>query len=753
MQIGHLSKNTITSSFNQTKIPVGEKSKCAPEAGNIMFDVSTCSLNYGDGTKWIESSDQSCKCNKQQCTVDVKEIGSINELPKFIIPGSVTATYYDGVTDDLLTAGLGKTGLAGAAPVVTNTQDIQQLRRLAIYNNYRALVDIQAVGGYGTLYGPNVLNDGTVTASEGKISGWEYIGVVDDGTGDINVTVMIQIPDTFDINNPSIVTATSSGFRGIYGAISAAGEWGLKNRSAVVYTDKGTGTGYDDLMLDLVTQINGILTPAAVAAKQSLFTAKLSASERAIYNATFPNRVAIKTYHNQRNGWSEYGGLNTLQSIAFGFYVLNERYGISSSAGKIVILSKPNTIVLASGISAGGLAALQAIEQDGCKLIDGAAVSEPGLWTEKDNDLIIRQGANEFTSFGQTIWDYLSYANLYEPAAAVDPRCQVMPLPAAMPLAYAQNRCTALYNLGLLSSSTLSGQASEALEKLRCYGFLPESDILHPNYWNFANLPLGLGAIVAASKAKVTDNVAGYSFANTDGTGLIIPQVASTAERLFGTSSGAPPIPGVNICYNNAVGPVKLNREAISPSSGLKDFAADGAVSLRNIYEGVNIVTGQILSSIEQEQAVQIQASIKRSLLTSNLSTTPVIMVTGRPDTLTPVNFCSRPYFGKNQLKYPNPNFRYLEVMNAQHFDTFIDALPGFNIYYIPLIVYLNQARNVMFSHLKFNTALPASQVVRTIPRGVGAPPITPANVPPFPITPALGDEIKMIGRVLQIPN
>jgi hypothetical protein len=36
-----------------------------------------------------------------------------------------------------------------------------ELRRAAIYNNYRALVDMTAAGGYGLLYGPNVAADGT----------------------------------------------------------------------------------------------------------------------------------------------------------------------------------------------------------------------------------------------------------------------------------------------------------------------------------------------------------------------------------------------------------------------------------------------------------------------------------------------------------------------------------------------------------------------------------------------------------------
>ena len=67
-------------------------------------------------------------------------------------------------------------------PSPTVVPRVYELRRQAIYNNYRALVDITTNGGYGVLYGPNVDGAGTVTAGEGRIAGDEYIAFADDGT-------------------------------------------------------------------------------------------------------------------------------------------------------------------------------------------------------------------------------------------------------------------------------------------------------------------------------------------------------------------------------------------------------------------------------------------------------------------------------------------------------------------------------------------------------------------------------------------
>jgi len=196
-----------------------------------------------------------------------------NTLPSFI-SGSVNTQTYDGVSDDLLTAGLGKTGLASAtAPAIAKpaAPTAAELRRLAIYSNYRALVDMSSNGGYGRFWGPNVDLNGNDTLGEGKIAGKEYIAYADDGSGTQNVSLLVQIPQSFNPDQPCIVTATSSGSRGVYGAISAAGEWGLKRGCAVAYNDKGSGNGGHELSTNLVTLIDGTLANADIAGTKAIF--------------------------------------------------------------------------------------------------------------------------------------------------------------------------------------------------------------------------------------------------------------------------------------------------------------------------------------------------------------------------------------------------------------------------------------------------------------------------------------------------
>ncbi|MEO7760847.1 MAG: 3-hydroxybutyrate oligomer hydrolase family protein, partial [Casimicrobiaceae bacterium] len=297
----------------------------------------------------------------------------LNIKPAYV--GTISQASYDGNTDDLLTAGLGKTGLQSAtAPAIVDpvNPSAPELRRLAIYNNYRGLLDMTTLGGYGVLYGPNVDAAGNVTTSEGKIAGTEYIAYADDGSGAQNVTMMVQVPASFDRNNPCIVAAPSSGSRGVYGAIGTAGEWGLKKGCAVAYTDKGSGAGVHDLATNTINLQNGLRAGAVAAGKNSNFTAALTDAERMTLLNDRPNRIAVKHAHSQQNPEKDWGK-NVLNSIEFAFYVLNEKFGAQNGSLHNREIKPDGTIVIASSVSNGGGASLAAAELDTTGLIDGVA--------------------------------------------------------------------------------------------------------------------------------------------------------------------------------------------------------------------------------------------------------------------------------------------------------------------------------------------------------------------------------------------
>jgi len=377
-------------------------------------------------------------------------------------------TFYDGVTNDLLTAGLGKTGLGGAAPGSADPLNptAEELRRLAIYNNYRALIDPTPGGGYGTLYGPNVDVNGVPTAGEGKIAGDEYIAYEDgSGGGKRNVTMMVQVPSTYDPSSGCIVTAPSSGSRGVYGAIATAGEWGLKRGCAVAYTDKGTGTGAHDLQNNSVNLIRGERADAAAAGKESNFTADLKPRDLAAFNAATPNRVAFKHAHSQQNPEADWGR-NVLRSIKFAFEVLDKKF-----APQGVKISKRNTIVIASSVSNGGGASVRAVEEDDEKLIDGLAVGEPNVNPKKANFAIAQGGGTPFTAHSKPLMDYITLVNVFQGCASV-----AFPPINALNLAPSPARCASLKAKGLLTATTLVDQANEAQAIINAYGILPEQN-------------------------------------------------------------------------------------------------------------------------------------------------------------------------------------------------------------------------------------------------------------------------------------
>lgn len=674
----------------------------------------------------------------------MKKISSIRVLlASALLAGCATApdfsrqrvlhVRYDGVSDDLLTAGLGKTGLGiGTPPPVRDAKSptAAELRRRAIHANYRSLVDTSPAGGYGVLYGPNVDLGGKDSLGEGRIAGDEYLTFLDDGSGRQNVTLMVQVPDSFNPKEPCIVTATSSGSRGVYGAIGTAGEWGLKRGCAVAYTDKGTGTGLHDLASDTVNLITGERSSAERAGRDSSFTAALQAEARARYLREHPHRVAMKQAHSQQNPEKDWGR-NTLAAVDFAFHVLN---GLRDKrAGRT---TPENTIVIASSVSNGGYAALAAAEQDTRGLIDGVAVSEPNASLAGAAVPRIQQGERVFSGNGRSLLDYTTLLNLYLPCASLGAENAKAPL-NTVPQPLREARCASLASKGLLKSSTLPEQAGESQRIINDYGILAESNLVHPSHYTLS-VPQSIALTYASSYGRfsVTDNLCGYSFAATAPAGERAGEPIAHAghELSFAASSGIAPTAGVNLVNNAAPGGAREDRISISPSTGARDMNLDGALCLRALATGGDPVTGRPLEGDMLEQHRRIQHGIDETRLTGNLRGKPAVIVNGRADAILPPNHASRAYYAVNKTVEPASKLYYYEVTNAQHLDV-LNGVSGFDSRYVPLNVYFIQALNLMWDHLKRGRALPASQLVRTRPREQKdgkTVPIAAANVPPI---------------------
>jgi hydroxybutyrate-dimer hydrolase len=686
-------------------------------------------------------------------------------------------------TQDLLTAGLGKTALQGAAPTFTDPANPTpaELRRRAIFTNYRGVLDITTAGGFGTLYGPNVAADGTVTTLEGLVPGKEYVAYADDGTGRKNVTLLVQVPATFDKARSCIVAAPSSGSRGVYGAIGSAGEWGLKHGCAVAYTDAGKGTGYHDLMADQVNLVDGRLVARAGAASAAIFAADLSGASLASFNAQFPNRIAYKHIHSQQNPEKDWGR-NVLDSIRFAFWALNEELSTTDAASgkKLRSITPANTVVIASSISNGGAESLQAAEQDTEGLIDGVAVAEPNAQPGSMSGVTVNFAGAAVANAGKPLIDYFTYRMIYEPCAAIAAGAQAAngtrpgwfgfgtaPLGSGLTQvagqelqAIAANRCQSLADKGLVSGTTTAAQADAALAKLQQYGWTDATtNALHASHYRLADMYVAFGYVNAYGKFSVGDNLCGFSLANVDATGNVAAQ-AATRTLLFSTSNGLNT--GADVIYNDSVGGPRLYHVGVSPSTGRMDGALDGELCLRNLVTGVDSVTGAPLTGTALANSQRVQAGFHDVLLTGNLHKKPVIMVAGRSDALLPVNHSERAYLAFNsKVEGAGSGLHYYEVTNGQHFDAFLPnaaggGVQGYDTLLVPVHYYFVKSMDLMWASLTSGTALPPSQVVRTTPRGGvpgAAPAITTANVPPIATTPAPADTIAAGAGSSSIPN
>ena len=411
-------------------------------------------------------------------------------------------------SDDLLTAGLGLAGLRSMAPPAfadAAAPTVEELRRRALWSNWRGIADVSAGGGYGELYG-----------SVANVPGREFSAFAQLPGASQPHRVLLQLPDAFDAAKRCVVVAASSGSRGIHGAIAVAGAWGLPKGCAVAYTDKGAGTDYFDLDAG-----QGIAADGSVASADAALAFKPS--------PLGGQGVAYKHAHSQDNPEADWGR-HVKQAAQFALATLNEQLPQQAP------FTFANTRVIAVGISNGGGAVLRAAE-DGDDWLDAVVAGEPNVLAEG-------HGARD-------LYDYTTEAALLMPCAL--PALGIPAMPGS------DTKCAALAAKGLLSGNDLKAQQQDALAKLRAAGWTDAalragSISVAFDLWR----AIGVGYASAYGRYPHDAHPCGYRYSamNPD----LATRAASATERAawFADASGIPPGAGVGIVDPQPMGDLGL---------------------------------------------------------------------------------------------------------------------------------------------------------------------------------------------------
>src|SRR3546814_3847458 len=120
------------------------------------------------------------------------------------------------------------------------------------------------------------------------------------------------LPDAFDTARRGVGVAPASGSRGVYGAISIAGAWGLPKGCAVAYTDKGAGSDYFDLDARVGVRADG--TTGAPGDGDLAFAPDAPAAA---------SGVAVKHAHSKDNPEADWGR-HVKQAARFALHALGE---------------------------------------------------------------------------------------------------------------------------------------------------------------------------------------------------------------------------------------------------------------------------------------------------------------------------------------------------------------------------------------------------------------------------------------------
>jgi hydroxybutyrate-dimer hydrolase len=403
-----------------------------------------------------------------------------------------TTTHRD--SDDLLTAGLGISGLRGLAPppfADAAVPTAAELRRRAIWSNWRGIADLAPGGGYGDVYGSTATVPGREFSAFATVPGAHHPH-----------RVLVQVPDSFDRRRRCVLVAPSSGSRGVYGAIAVAGAWGLPKGCAVAYTDKGTGTDYFDLDSRSGVSADGTLATAGQGTELAFAADALA-------------------------GVSGDWGRHVRQAAEFALEALNRAFPEDAP------FTFANTLTIAVGISNGGGAVLRAAEFDD-DWLDAVVAGEPSVLVEGHGS--------------RALYDYTTEAALMMPCAllAMDhlpqPPLQVQAHPV-----WAQ-RCAALTAAGMIEGVDADTQARDAHARLRAQGWTDEA-------LRAGALSVGFDlwravAVTYASaygRYSVGEHPCGFSYAMLTAEGDARAATVQERASWWSDASGIPPGAGVGI--------------------------------------------------------------------------------------------------------------------------------------------------------------------------------------------------------------
>ncbi|WP_082190226.1 3-hydroxybutyrate oligomer hydrolase family protein [Frateuria defendens] len=552
--------------------------------------------------------------------------------------------------DDLLSAGLGLAGLVGVpAPFVNPLWPTPgELRRRAIQTSWKGIADLGPLGGYGHVYG-----------GVPSVPGREYQAFAQIPGANAPHRVLVQVPDGFDAARRCLVVTASSGSRGIYGAIALAGAWGLARGCAVAYTDKGTGAGYFDYADDTGVTLDGTRARRG--------TAPLEFEPPA---AAPTAGIAVKHAHSGDTPEADWGR-HVLQAARFGLAMLDRAFPEQAP------FTPQNTRIIATGLSNGGGAVLQAAGLDEGGLLAGVVALEPNVHVPGQ---------------GRALYDYASEAAIWLPCAMMDARFATVPFARAPVSQTWPLRCTSLRAQGLLGGSTLAAQAAQAHAHLRDAGWTDEAMAVAATSTAF-DLWRAISAAYASAYLRRGPAAmpCGYRYAAMGPGGL--PGLADPVSRAswWADGSGIPPGNGIGLYGGTNLSP---------------DPALIGLTCLRALWSG------------NAPEARALHAAVDATTARLPRHGLPLWVVHGADDGLLPTAFTSEPYVA--WLRRAGRQPLYWKVPYAQHFDAFL-ALPGFGERHVPMLPYGYAALDRLWAHLYEHAPWPEEVPVPAArPRGVG---------------------------------